>query len=133
MVIKMRIRTILADALFFITCFWFFGPGAFAASPSSALLKAKQEAESRGQIFITSHDEIVEKAKKEGKLRVIAGLFESSTLKFTAEAFKKRYPFMELYVETIRGQDAGQRNLLEIKSGLAKDWDIVRTYTDFYS
>lgn len=40
---------------------------------------------------------------------------------------------MELYVETIRGQDAGQRNLLEIKSGLAKDWDIVRTYTDFYS
>src|SRR5215813_4102714 len=45
-----------------------------AASTSPALLKTKQEAEARGYIFETSHDEIVAKAKKEGKLRVITSL-----------------------------------------------------------
>jgi hypothetical protein len=37
-----------------------------------ALLKAKQQAEAKGYIFETSHDEIVSQAKKEGKLRVLS-------------------------------------------------------------
>jgi hypothetical protein len=39
---------------------------AFSASPTPGLLKAKQEAEAKGYIFFTSHDEILNKAKQEG-------------------------------------------------------------------
>ena len=55
------------------------------------------------------------------------------SVKVTSKAFQKKYPFIALHEETIRGTDSAQRNLLEIKSGAAKDWDIVRTYTDFYA
>jgi hypothetical protein len=48
--------------------------GVLAASPNADLLKAKREAEAKGYIFETSHDEIVAKAKKEGKLRVMTTL-----------------------------------------------------------
>jgi iron(III) transport system substrate-binding protein len=126
-------RITMVITLFVVTCYCFASPDSFAASPSSALLKAKQEAESKGFVFFPNHDEIVSRAKKEGQLRVIYGLFESSTQKTTTEAFKKKYPFIDLHVEAIRGTDAGQRSLLQIKSGAAQSWDIVRTYTDFYS
>jgi ABC-type Fe3+ transport system substrate-binding protein len=96
-----------------------------------AISQSKQEAGARGQIFIANRDEIVNKAKMEGKLRVITGLDRS--VKITSKAFQKKYPFIALHEETIRGTDSAQRNLLEIKSGAAKDWDIVRTYTDFYA
>ena len=81
--------------------------------------KSKQEAEARGQIFIANRDEIVNKARLEGKLRVITGLDRS--VKITSKAFQKKYPFIVLHEETIRGTDSAQRNLLEIKSGAAKD------------
>ena len=38
-----------------------------AAAPGAALLKAKQEAEKQGYIFIRNRDEIVEQAKREGQ------------------------------------------------------------------
>jgi iron(III) transport system substrate-binding protein len=133
MPLQERTRTILIATLLFTACSCLLFPNASAAPANTALLKAKQEAEARGQIFITSHDEIVSRAKKEGRLRVNYGLFESSTQKTTTEAFKKKYPFIDLQVVAIRGTDAGQRSLLEIKSGAAQSWDIVRTYTDFYS
>jgi hypothetical protein len=47
---------------------------ALAATPSSALLTAKKEAESKGYAFFTDREEIVTKAKKEAKLRVLRGL-----------------------------------------------------------
>jgi hypothetical protein len=47
---------------------------ALGAAPTDALLKAKQEAESNGYIFVTSRDEIIAKAKKEGRLRALSGL-----------------------------------------------------------
>ena len=52
---------------------------------------------------------------------MLYGLFESLTQKTTSEAFKKKYPFIDLRVEAIRGPDAGQRSLLEIKSGAAQN------------
>ncbi|MBI2988441.1 MAG: hypothetical protein HYY45_16895 [Deltaproteobacteria bacterium] len=55
-----------------------------AASPD--LLKAKKEAEAKGYIFFTTHDEIVAMAKKEGKLRVMTGL-ESANFKPWINAF----------------------------------------------
>ncbi len=40
----------------------------------SASTKAKPQADSEGYAFAASHDEIVERAKKEGKLAVIRSL-----------------------------------------------------------
>ncbi|MBI2987341.1 MAG: hypothetical protein HYY45_11295 [Deltaproteobacteria bacterium] len=45
---------------------------AVAASPT--LVQVKQEAEAKGYIFFATHDEIVAKAKKEGKLGVSVNL-----------------------------------------------------------
>ena len=66
-------------------------PG-YSAAASPALLKAKQEAEAKGFVFEISRDEIIAKAKKEGRLRVVTSL-EMEALKPISEAFKKKYPF----------------------------------------
>src|SRR5512145_3252879 len=99
---------------------------AFAASPSTALLKAKQEAESKGYVFFTSREEIIAKAKKEGRLRALTGAGLEGSLPATSEAFKKKYPFIDPHAEYVGGTDASQRFLLEVKAGAAKDWDIAR-------
>ena len=133
----MRLPRLHISALFPIYLVAIFGlfikvPSAFAASANPALREAKQEAESKGYIFLNTHDDIVSKAKKEGKLRVITGV-EPAVIKATTEVFRKKYPFLDVAIEPIRGTEQGQRNLLEVKSGAARDWDIVRTFTDFYS
>jgi len=45
-----------------------------ASSPAGAPSGAKQESTARGYIFVPSHSEIVDGAKKEGKLRVLGSL-----------------------------------------------------------
>jgi len=127
------IRTTAMNALILIltTCFWLPCPHVFAASVSSALLKAKQQAESKGYVFVASREEILAKAKKEGKLHVQNGFRE--TLRASTDAFRKQYPFIDLDAETVRGVADSQRVLLEIKAGAAKDRDILRTHPDIYS
>ena len=51
--------------LFWSLAFGSGGSTALAAPASASLLKAKADAEAKGYIFETSHDEIVAKAKKE--------------------------------------------------------------------
>jgi iron(III) transport system substrate-binding protein len=104
---------------------------ACAASVGSSLPAAKQEAAGGGYTSIANHDEIVAKAKIEGKLRVLAGM-EPATIKATTAGFTKKYPFIDLNVQEFLGTDAAQRNFLEIKSG-AKDWDIHRLFSEYYT
>src|SRR5215471_13043036 len=104
----------------------------FAASSTPALVKAKQDAAAMGYVFVSTHDEIVAEAKKEGRLRVL-GSMTSTTYKFMMEAFKKRYPFIDVSVEDLRGTDAHQRTLLELKAGRPTDWDLCYVAPDFYS
>jgi ABC-type Fe3+ transport system substrate-binding protein len=106
-------------------------PVVLGAVASPALQKAKQESEAKGFIFETSRDEVEAKAKKEAKLRVVSSL-EMEALKPLAEAFKKKYPFIDLRAEEIAGTDALQRMLLEIKAGTATGLDIMHVTTDFY-
>ena len=124
-------KTVLlkALALFFMLGSWVFSPAALGAD-SAALQKAKKEAEAKGYAFLTDRDEIVAKAKKEGRLRAI-GSMESATIKATIAAFTKRYPFIDFYFQESTGSDAAQRLLLEVKSGVAKEWDVVGLSTDF--
>jgi len=104
----------------------------FGAAASPDLLKAKQEAEAKGYTFITSHDEVVAKAKKEGKLRVTTTL-EPTTVKELTKAFKAEYPFLDINVEEITGPEAQQRFILEIKAGAGKQWDATVLHDDFYN
>src|SRR5262245_7277580 len=91
------------------------------AAPSEAQSKIRQEAEASGYVFPASRDEILTKARKEGKLRVLSGL-STPAIKPMIAAFKKKYPFIDTYVEEIEGTDAYQRFLLELKAGMTK-WD----------
>jgi iron(III) transport system substrate-binding protein len=103
----------------------------YGAAPNPSLAKAKQEAEAKGYIFESSHDEIVAKAKKEGKLRVLSTM-ESAVIKAMRDGFKKKYPFIDLQVQELGSVEENQRFLLELKAGTVKAWDVNRAYTDFY-
>jgi iron(III) transport system substrate-binding protein len=132
MVINTKITAMILSAMFFVVCSRLAGPDVFAASASPALLKAKQEAESKGYVFFTSRDEIISRAKKEGKVRALTGAGLELSLPPTTEAFKKKYPFIDLQAQYVGGTDASQRFLLEVKAGAVKDWDIARAATDAY-
>ena len=69
--------------------------------------------------------------EKEGKLHVLTSL-EIEALKPVSEAFKKKYPFIDLRAEEIAGTDTYQRMILEMKAGTASGWDVIYLTTDFY-
>jgi iron(III) transport system substrate-binding protein len=99
----------------------------FAATTHPGLAKAKQEAEAKGYLFIADREEIVAKAQKEGKLRVISSM-EPETAKASVAAFKKKYPLIDLSVQPRTGSESAQQLVLHVKSGTAsKDWDVVST------
>ena len=81
---------------------------AASASPSASLGKAKQQAEAKGFVFEPSHDEIVAKAKREGKLRALIG-WDAPNHPHLIAAFKKKYPFIDAHLQEIFGSDGGQR------------------------
>jgi iron(III) transport system substrate-binding protein len=102
----------------------------FAATTNPAVAKAKQEAEAKGFLFIADREEIVAKAQKEGKLRVISSM-EPETAKASVPAFKKKYPFIDLSVQPRTGSESAQQLVLQVKSGVAaKEWDVVSTSSD---
>jgi iron(III) transport system substrate-binding protein len=105
-----------------------------AATASPALLEAKRQAEANGYVFYANRDEIVAKAKREGKLRVYVNS-DAPVLKVATAAFTKRYPFIQLHAHpTSGGTDAAQALLLQVKSGTAgQDWDVIYISVDFYS
>ena len=80
----------------FLTVFWFLTiwfwaleARVIAASASPNLLKAKKEAEAKGYIFVSSKEEILANAKKEGQLSIQTFL-EGDAQKAMTEAFKKK-------------------------------------------
>src|SRR6266545_7527768 len=111
-----------------VTGWFFLGSSLFAATAFSAsatgaaLQKAKQAADAKGYAFITSHDEILASAKKEGKLRVQSSL-DPNTFKPLMNSFKKKYPFADIEIQEMTGTDTAQRFLLELKAGTVKEWD----------
>ena len=120
-------------AAFFIVGSWVETSAAHGATvPGASLLKAKQEAEAKGYVFVTTHQEIVERAKKEGKLRVFASQ-EPPAIKAMAAAFKQKYPFIDVRAEELIGMENYQRMLMEMKGGMAKSWDVNYLAFDYYN
>jgi hypothetical protein len=105
---------------------------ASAATVNPSLAKAKAEAEAKGYVFLTSHEEIISEAKKEGKLRVVSGLSPDS-IKTMLSAFRKKYPFIDISAHETTGSDEHQRILLELKAGMNKEWDAISMANDFYN
>ena len=100
----------------------FFATGAEAMAPNDPIMiRAKQEAEAKGLIFATNHEEILARAKKEGKLRATSSLGDEAR-KAMLDAFRTEYPFLEVQVDDLGGE-AAERWLLELKAGLSKGWD----------
>jgi iron(III) transport system substrate-binding protein len=104
---------------------------AVAAEANPGLLKAKKDAEAKGYTFAASQEEIVANAKKEGKLRVMGSL-DAKTLKALAEAFRKKYPFIDAQAQEIAGTDNYIRMIQEMKAGMAKSWDVNYVAFDMY-
>ena len=116
----------------FILGWWVETSAAHGATvPGASLLKAKQEAEAKGYVFVTTHQEIVERAKKEGKLRVFSSQ-EPPAIKAMAAAFKQKYPFIDVRANELIGMENYQRMLMEMKAGIAKTWDVNYLAFDFY-
>ena len=108
------------------------GSSALGASASPALVKAKQEAEAKGYIFVPSHDEIVSRAKQEGKLRAVVSLTEDP-LKHMLAAFSNKYPFIETRAESVPTGEVYLRLLQELKAGLTKGVDVNDPISDYYN
>ncbi len=106
-----------------------FGSGVLAASISPALQKAKQEAEAKGYIFLTNHDEIVNMAKKEGKMNAVHS-FDPGTVRAWQEGFKAEYPFLDVSAVYVTGSDADKRTAMELSAGRDVDMDSQKIPTD---
>jgi len=102
-----------------------------AAAVSPLVVKAIKDAEAKGYTFVGNHDEIVSRAKRERKLRVLCAI-SAATLKHLTAAFKTKYPFIDARAEEIRGTDVYLRMLQEMKSGLTKGQDVNLLSYDFY-
>ena len=101
---------------------WFISPqfGTAASAPAQRLVEQrKAEAAKREMIYLTK-EELVEGAKKEGRVVVHPGMDETS-IPDLVSAFKKRYPFLkEVIGARITGIPAAQREVLEMVSGQAR-------------
>jgi iron(III) transport system substrate-binding protein len=105
---------------------------ASAATPQAQLAKAKLDAEAKGYVFITSHDQIVSEARKEGRLKVLTGL-DPESIKAMTSAFKRKYPFINVTAVEAQGITEHQRIILELKAGLNKDTDGISMASDLYN
>lgn len=101
---------------------WFFSAQFAAAAPAPAsrlVAQRKAEAAKKEMIYLTK-EELVEGAKKEGRVVVHPGMDETSIPDLIG-AFKKRYPFLkEVVGARVTGIPAAQREVLEMVSGQAR-------------
>jgi ABC-type Fe3+ transport system substrate-binding protein len=128
----MEVNNFRITAYLIIIGFWIGTFASFAAAQTSSLPLAKQQAGAKGYVFFNSHDEIVDRAKKEGKLRVFCEQ-DPGAMKAMVSAFNKKYPFIEVKIQRVDGEAMFQRMLQEMHAGLAKEWDVNYLQWDFYT
>ena len=126
----MKIKVLGPAASFFFLGAWVLAANA-AAQSSATLSKAKAEAEAKGYIFETSRDAIVAKAKKEGKLVVFSSQ-EAEAIRGVTDAFRKKYPFIDVKTSEIAGTDTYRRMIQELSLGRTTAWDVNYVAFDYY-
>ena len=115
-----------------LTCLLLCSPLSLATGATPAVLKAQKAAQASGFLFAADHEEILSKAKKEGKLRVLTSL-DPETYKQMAQAFKQKYPFLDFGLNAVDGTEAAQRFLMELRTGGGQNWDVIHLSRDFYN
>jgi iron(III) transport system substrate-binding protein len=78
-----------------------------------------------------SKDEILARAKREGKLSLFPG-YDKSTIGPLVSAFTKKYPFIDVSWQMVTGISAAQRQLFELAAGKAAV-DVFSPSTAFTS
>jgi iron(III) transport system substrate-binding protein len=101
-----------------------------AKAPAAGVDKAKQEAEARGYKFVANHDEILEKAKQEGVLKVATSA-DPASMKVIKEQYSAKYPFIKFEILEVSGTDQHQRFILEMQAGAAADFDVLSIADEF--
>ena len=124
----LRFRAILISGVFVLSLH----SSLFAAAASQSLLGAKRDSEANGYIFVATHDEIVNRAKQEGQLRVVVSMSEG-ILKRLADEFRKKFPFIKTSAEEMKGTEVYTRVLQEIKAGINKGQDVNDLTYDYYN
>jgi iron(III) transport system substrate-binding protein len=75
-------------------------------------------AQTKGGTISVTKDEILARAKQEGKLSLIPG-YDKSTIAPLVAAFKKKYPFIDVSWQMVTGIAAAQRQLFDLAAGKA--------------
>jgi ABC-type Fe3+ transport system substrate-binding protein len=128
---SIQIRVFRLTAFLFILGSWTLAPNG-SAQTSAALSNTKKEAEAKGYIFVDSHDEVVNRAKKEGRLNVVVSLSQD-ILSPVNVAFRKKYPFIDSRAVGVRGNEVYLRLLEELKAGLTKNQDVNDLVADYFT
>jgi ABC-type Fe3+ transport system substrate-binding protein len=116
---------------FFALALWLFaGIAGMALAQGTDLLNTKKEAEARGFAFYASRDEIIAKAKEEGRVRVLSNM-DPENIEALRKAFMKQYPFIDARAERIAGVEGGQRFALELQAGRS-NWDVFEVAQELY-
>jgi ABC-type Fe3+ transport system substrate-binding protein len=124
-----RLAKIIVFTVFLGACL---APNPATGAVSRAdLARVKQEAEAARYIFFTSRDEIIAKAKAEGRVRLLSS-FDGETYRPMINAFRQKYPFLDVQAEQLTGTEADQRFLLEIKTGTVRQWDAFSLTSESY-
>lgn len=84
----------------------------------------------QGMISLT-REQIIEGAKKEGKMRVVPG-HDESTIPILVKGFQKKYPFLQITWGIVGGIEAAQRQLFEMTAGTS-GVDVFSPSTAFFS
>jgi iron(III) transport system substrate-binding protein len=101
----------------------------FGQSPSAA--RRKEEASRKGMVYLT-REEILQEAKKEGKVVLYPG-YDENTIPLLVDIFKKKYPFIkEVTWGSVTGIAAAERELLEMAAGRAAK-DAFAPHPPFWS
>jgi len=69
-----------------------------------------------GEMISLTREQILDGAKKEGKIRVIPG-HDETVIPTIVKAFQKKYPFLQATWAIVTGIEGGQRQLFEMTAG----------------
>ena len=78
------------SAIIVLNLLWFNVGGAYAGQSNSSAAAARQQPVSKGYAFYSSHEEVVENAKQEGKLNLLINM-EVATLNAATDGFMRKY------------------------------------------
>jgi Bacterial extracellular solute-binding protein len=110
------------SAVMLVVGWWFCSSDlvAAASAPGLRLVEQRKADAAKKEMLYLTKEELLEGARKEGRVVVHPGMDETS-IPDLIHAFKKRYPFLkEVVGARISGIPAAQREVLEMVSGQAR-------------